>query len=445
MSDAAVDPILTDLATLLRCPGCGGSIAAATSSLICTACGREMPIVDGVPQIRDAGEDPAIERERQAVLELEAGAPAVLPHGSTEFSLSALLAGPCPLRSAFMSLPYADGSAFYRENEYFQNVARFATAFDYVVDRLGLPAGSRVLDIGADLTWSTSRLARRGWRPVGIDINHHLVASKVFREEGVHFAVANMDMHLPAFADGVFDGVTAFNALHHTHRLEPLIANIARMMRPGGRLGFVEPYWVHEAQRDAFGKEQIEAGINENVHRLEEWHAVLVRHGFEMITCTVGHGFLGIYERVPESRRRHISIPAARDEVFEPFYRSELSVEGDRTLRARVGEVTVVPVRVRNVSTRTWSERSEVAVRLSYHLLRAGDGPPPARMHQFDNPRTELGGDLHPGDERVLPLQIFAPDQPGSYEVVIDLLQEGVTWFADRQQPTASMALEVSA
>ena len=445
MTAAAVDPILVDLATLLRCPGCGGSIAATPSSLTCTTCGREMPVVDGVPQIRDAGEDPAIERERQAVLEIETGAPPVLAPGSTEFSLPSLLAGPCPLRTAFMSLPYDDGSAFYRENEYFQNVARFATAFDYVVDRLGLPAGSRVLDIGADLTWSTSRLARRGWRPVGIDINHHLVASKVFLEEGVRFAVANMDMHLPAFTDAVFDGVTAFNALHHTHRLEPLIANIARMLRPGGRLGFVEPYWVHEAQRDSFGKQQIEAGINENVHRLEEWHAVLVGHGFELITCTAGPAFLGIYERVSDDRRRQVSLADARDDLFEPFYRSEVALVGPAQLRLGAGQVGAVPVRIRNLSERTWSQWSGVAVRLSYHLLDAGDGPPPARMRQFDNPRTEIDGDLHPGDERVLQLQVYAPSQPGSYEIVIDLLQEGITWFADRLQPTARMALEVTA
>lgn len=445
MSETAPDRVLVDLATLLRCPGCGGAIEARAAALACTRCGRQMPVVDGVPQIRDASEDPAIERERQAVLEIEAGSAPTLPPGSTDFSLPAMLAGPCPLRTAFMSLPYDDGSAFYRDNEYFRNVATFASAFDYVVDRLDLPAGSRVLDIGADLTWSTSRLARRGWRAVGIDINHHLVASRVFREAGIDYAVASMDMHLPAFADGVFDGVTAFNALHHTHRLDPLVANIARMLRPGGRLGMVEPYWFLEAVRDAFGASQIEAGINENVHRLEEWHVTLVNHGLELRACAAGHAFLAIYERVAPDRQRRISLPEARDEIFEPFYRSALSVDDGAGLRLRPGASATLPVRVRNLSSRTWSEQSQVPIHLSYHLLAAGDGPTAERMRRFDNARTGIGGDLHPGDERVVPLHVEAPHEPGAYVLDIDLVQEGVTWFSGRLQPTVQARLDVGA
>lgn len=445
MSEPTLDPLLVDLATLLRCPGCRGPVLATVAALRCAACGRAMPIVDGVPQIRDTAEDPAIERERQAVLAIEADAPPSAPPDSTAFVLPWMLAGPCPLRSAFMSLPYDDGSAFYRDNEYFRNVAMFGTAFDFVVDRLGLPAGSRVLDIGADLTWSTSRLARRGWRAVGIDINHHLVASRVFREAGIDYAVANLDMHLPAFADGVFDGVTAFNALHHTHRLEPLVANIARMVTPGGRLGFVEPYWFLQAVRDAFGATQIEAGINENVHRLEEWHAVLVNHGFELRACAAGQAFLAVYERVPADRQRHLTVDQARDEFFAPFYRAELEIRTPEPLRLPPQAWATVAVRIGNRSERTWSEVSQVPVHLSYHLLTAGDGPPAARMHRFENARTGIGGDLHPGADRLVELPVHAPAVPGHYELVVDLVHEGVTWFADRQQPAPALRLEVTA
>lgn len=236
-------------------------------------------------------EDAAIERERRAVWELEASTPATAP---TDFSMTRLLGGPCPLRTAFLALPYDDGSAFFRDNEYFRNVSQFAATFDAVVDRLGLPAGSRILDVGADLTWSSGRLARRGWRPVAIDINHHLAAAQVFRDLGLSFPAVNADMHAPVFADGAFDGVTAFNALHHTHRLEPLVANLARVLRPGGRLGFIEPYWFHEQTRAGFGASQIEAGINENVYRLEEWHRALVGHGLEPVAWMAGASFHGV-------------------------------------------------------------------------------------------------------------------------------------------------------
>ncbi len=40
---------------------------------------------------------------------------------------------------------------------------------------------------------------------------------------------------------------------------------------------------------------------------------------------------------------------------------------------------------------------------------------------------------------------VLPPEVNCAYEIVIDLLQEHITWFADRQQPTARMSLEVSA
>ena len=46
------------------------------------------------------------------------------------------------MQQAFLSLPYDDGSAFYRGNEYFRNVAGFAGAFDHLIGQLDLPPGS---------------------------------------------------------------------------------------------------------------------------------------------------------------------------------------------------------------------------------------------------------------------------------------------------------------
>jgi hypothetical protein len=37
------------VAGLLACPACLGSLRAETSRLVCTACGRAYPVVDGIP------------------------------------------------------------------------------------------------------------------------------------------------------------------------------------------------------------------------------------------------------------------------------------------------------------------------------------------------------------------------------------------------------------
>ena len=41
-------------------------------------------------------------------------------------------------------------------------------------------------------------------------------------------------------------------------------------------------------------------------------------------------------------------------------------------------------------------------------------------------------------------LQVTAPDRPGDYELEVDLVHEGITWFADRGGKTATVALRVT-
>lgn len=412
---------------------------------MCASCGHALPVRDGVVHATTGDEDPAIERERQAVLQIEAGKAS---EGPTEFSMRRLLAGPCPLRTAFLSLPYDDGSAFFRENEYFKNVTQFAATFDAVASRLDLPPGSRVLDVGADLTWSTARLAARSWRPVAIDINHHLAAARVFREHGVAFPVVNVDMHAPLFADGVFDGILAVNALHHTHRLQPLVANLARVLRPGGRLGFIEPYWFHEETRSDFGAAQIEAGINENVYRLEEWHQAFVNHGLEPVTFIPAASFHGIYEkRAAAQPARTLTLEQASDDLFAGYYLSEVTALAAVAPPVASGAAITIPVVVHNRSRAGWSPQSQLYVHLSYHLYRrhagAGRAGDDRSLVAFDNARTPLPGQLDPGSDMPMALRVTVPTTPGDYELEVDLVHEGIAWFADRGGKTATVAMRV--
>lgn len=432
---------LADLTTILQCVRCGGSVAAAANGLACLHCGHTAPVVDGVVFVRRGDEDPAIDRERRAVAEIEAGLPEEYAEDAVDFSLPALLRSRGPLRRAFLSLPYDDGSPLFSHNEYFRNVSGFAGSFDWIVNALRLPAGSRVLDVGADLAWSTARLAQRGWRPVGIDINHHLVAARVFRELGLDVATVNVDMHMPAFRDGAFDGVTAFNALHHTHRLDELVQNLARMLRVGGRMGLVEPYWFFDQNRQVFGVEQIEAGINENVYRLEEWHRTLVRHGLELDTFFADRAFNAIYVRV--ATPRDIGLDQARAEVVDPYYRAALAPAGSSRVEGPAGTTITVPVEVRNTSPRRWCAVSQIWFDLSYHLLdrAAIEGAPPT-MRQFDNVRTPMRVDLGPGEAVTIPMQVHVPARRGRYVVEADLVHEHVTWFSDRGVATARIDLD---
>jgi SAM-dependent methyltransferase len=437
----AIDPILDDLATILRCLGCGRSdFTVSATALACRGCGAAIAVHDGIPHVRTADEDVAITRERAAVQQMEE-APLLRP---TDFSLASLLADRGALLDAFASLPYDDGSAFYRENEYFQNVAGFAGVFDYVLTQLGPAGGGRVLDVGADLTWSTARLAARGWRAVGIDINQHLAAARALRRRGPAYGVVNMDMHLPAFRDGAFDAITAFNALHHTHRLEALIATLAAALRPGGRLCVVEPYWYVEAVRQAFGAAQIEAGINENVYRLEEWHRWFVQAGLELETFMISHSLNAIYVKRPAGERpRTLTLAAAEAELFARHYDVAFVAPGELPTTVPAGATFELPVTIVNRGQAGWSSEGQIPVFASYHLYRRDGGA--RTVAAFDNQRTPLGAYLPPDTSRLLRLKVTAPATPGEYELELDLVHEARCWFAEQGGTPASVRLHVVA
>jgi SAM-dependent methyltransferase len=437
---APIDPQLADVATVLRCLACGQSaFAVAPEALTCGRCGHVVPVIGGIPHIRDADEAEAVSRERETVRELDQ-APLLRP---TDFSLASLVADRGALLDAFSSLPYDDGSVFFRENQYFKDVAKFADVFDYAAGQLGPGHGGRLLDVGADLTWSTARLAARGWRPVGIDINHHLAAAHALRRRGPAYAVVNADMHLPVFREGTFDAIAAFNALHHTHRVEALIGTLAATLRPGGRLCVVEPYWFLEEVRQAFGVSAIEAGINENVYRLEEWHRWFVQAGLELETFLISHSYNAVYvKRLAGVPARTISLADAEAELFDRFYHAELVVTSEIPNPVPAGTTLVLPVTIVNHARAGWSSEGQIPIRASYHLARIERDGGRTQL-AFGQSRTPFAGHLLPGERREVRITIAVPDQPGEYEVSIDLVHELRMWFSERGSTLPTVRLHV--
>ena len=104
MPDQLTQRTLDDLATLMQCVRCGGPLRREADAFTCSS-GHTFPIADGVVMVRADDEDPAVERERHAVLELEQGHPDQFPEGSTDFTLRSLLATRGPVQQSFLSLP----------------------------------------------------------------------------------------------------------------------------------------------------------------------------------------------------------------------------------------------------------------------------------------------------------------------------------------------------
>jgi demethylmenaquinone methyltransferase/2-methoxy-6-polyprenyl-1,4-benzoquinol methylase len=103
------------------------------------------------------------------------------------------------------------------------------------VSALALPEDSLLLDVACG-TGDLTRLARhRHYRVIGADLSRGML---VANNTGAPLLQADCS-RLP-FSDGAFDGLVCGYALRNFSDLPGALAEMARVIRPGGRLGMLE-------------------------------------------------------------------------------------------------------------------------------------------------------------------------------------------------------------
>lgn len=137
--------------------------------------------------------------------------------------------------------------------EYFERAGKEAmkpVASPYVVRQVeelvrfaALAAGERVLDVGCGMGRYTFPLAERGLRVEGLDLSQSLLDQL----DGFNGGRREIPLHCldildaPTTLEGRFDAVVGFFTLHHLHDLPSSFRSMARLVRPGGRVVFLEP------------------------------------------------------------------------------------------------------------------------------------------------------------------------------------------------------------
>lgn len=103
------------------------------------------------------------------------------------------------------------------------------------VRELGLPAGSRVLDLASGTGDLCIDLARSGLRPISVDLSLGMLQAD---RSGAPRVQADV-LCLP-FPDGSADGVTCGFALRNLVDLEGFFTELGRVVRPGGRIALLD-------------------------------------------------------------------------------------------------------------------------------------------------------------------------------------------------------------
>jgi SAM-dependent methyltransferase len=93
--------------------------------------------------------------------------------------------------------------------------------------------GARLLDVGAAFGFAVVEARNAGWEATGLEISAE-AAARAGREAAGRVVVA--DAQRTPFGPESFDAVTLWDVLEHLSDPHAAVAEIARLLRPGGRL-----------------------------------------------------------------------------------------------------------------------------------------------------------------------------------------------------------------
>lgn len=316
--------------------------------------------------------------------------------------------------------------------------------------------GARVLDFGAGTCWMARLLALLGCEVTAADVSGKALelGARLIRSDPLadQLCVQFVTLDGPdlPFEDGTFDRVVCFDALHHVPDQRQTIAEFARVLRDGGVAALHEPGPKHSQSAQSQYEMRMYDVIEADVH-VEQLFEVALSSGITRAelavysTCTVKTGigefeeFLanprtgGVCNRLADAtatglKNRRTFFLYKGNPLAKMDSRSPQGLSAAINLSADAHELgTHVRGTISNTGATLWlpSFGGVGAVNIGVHLYGA-DG----QLIQRDYGRFAVSTEpVAPGGSRNVDIQIPHPGGYKQFELVIDLVAEGIIWF----------------
>lgn len=196
--------------------------------------------------------------------------------------------------------------------------------------------------------------------------------------------------------------------------------------------------------------------VLEGINRSVAWRVVKRYRSLKSRLLAPGTLRRRLYERWLEHFKRPTATPTfgtAQDRTV-PKREADIPTGADGFWQARLvvlrapnileaGTAGTATVSITNVGHSRWQAATKErdwrgSVRLSYHWYSET-----GKIVQWDGERTNLPHDLGPSDSATVEARIFAPFEPGTYELEVTLVEEGVAWFDQKANAGARRRVEV--
>jgi ubiquinone/menaquinone biosynthesis C-methylase UbiE len=350
----------------------------------------------------------------------------------------------------------------------------------FLLAGLQLGRTMRVLDFGAGTCWLSRHLNEMGCATISLDPSPAAleIGRRLFREyPPVGGCIAepvflHFDGHTIELDDESVDRIVCNDAFHHVPNQREILREFARVLNPGGIVGFSEAGRFHSRSEGAQLEMRVH-GVLENDIILEDIWAwaqeagftdIVVKPAFSPITDlsyedyqTIARGKLDLLRHprrvwsvlkryfglltsitdrtdfmlhkgplVVDSRVSFAALGGVPNSVHARDLRHEMRCDQTR-YTVTPGEPVQVRVRVKNIGSVRWLHTNLnhfAMVKVGAHLH---DGDMTLLDHDFL--RAHLEHDVSPGQETTVSFS-FVLDRPGRYNVMLDLVSERVAWFA---------------